>query len=363
MLGIETRSLRHLVRRLFAADIGPLEAGESRLEVICEAERGERLDAVFLPEQLERVRRTQEDTSYENELVRLSAGPVTHDASIAVQLKNARLVEGVVFADRVRCPLTHERFSSLRTLRERTRVELGRAAIPSSTYGSRYFAHRILDDAVSGLAARKLAPVFWADDGKALGEHVRTYLRAVDLPERSLRNADIDELWLFPHDYALNSHKTERIRALRRSVQRLATDGREGHGVFLRRRGGGLPRGLTNERELEARLAAKGFEIVDVPNLPAAEIQRRCRGASVVAGVEGSAFTHALLGAPLTAALVPIMPPFRFNNYFKDFTDVLGMTYGFVVGKGSEEAFEVDVDELLETMDLAVSAAARRHAG
>ena len=45
------------------------------------------------------------------------------------------------------------------------------------------------------------------------------------------------------------------------------------------------------------------------------------------------------------------------QDYFlavlKDFTDALGIRYGFVVAEGGRERFRVDPDDVLRTVDLA----------
>lgn len=149
----------------------------------------------------------------------------------------------------------------------------------------------------------------------------------------------------------MTSHRRARLAQLRNRLH----DGegpQRGHGVFLRRRGGGAARVLINEEEIERILATLGFEIIDPANDPAETIMIRCRDASIVVGVEGSGLAHGLLGCAPDAAFVVLQHPHRFNNVWKDFTDALGMRYAFLVGEGSREAFRVDPEELRATLEL-----------
>ena len=54
-----------------------------------------------------------------------------------------------------------------------------------------------------------------------------------------------------------------------------------------------------------------------------------------------------------TGAVVAIQPPWRFNNPWKDYTDALGMGYGYVLAEGGATDFRLDPDDLLRTLDLA----------
>ncbi len=51
--------------------------------------------------------------------------------------------------------------------------------------------------------------------------------------------------------------------------------------------------------------------------------------------------------------VITLQPPYRFNNFTKDWADCLGMNYGFVVGDPAEDGFRIDVNDVLRTIDLA----------
>lgn len=359
---LNTGLVHYLVRRGLQRQRLTWRDLNAEKRVLCPEEEAEQQAAVYLDGQLDRVKQVQEDTNWEWEMKRISARTVTHGASIAVKLENAQLIEGTLFAGGARIPLAWGSTSLRQSLRLLSLEQLPKASIPTTLYGSRYFGHRILDDMLAGLAAESahLPPLYWVDDRRPRTEHVRFYLEALGLPSRAVRSASIDELWFFPHDFPLNSHKRRRLALLRERVQQRVTTRRTGHGVFFRRRGAGVPRGCVNERQLEERLEKEGFEIVDVAQQSAADVLGACRGASLFLGVDTSAFVHAFASVPADACFVDIQPPYRFCNYFKDIADALGMTSGFVVGEGSESAFEVSAEDLMRTIDLVRDEDARR---
>ena len=46
------------------------------------------------------------------------------------------------------------------------------------------------------------------------------------------------------------------------------------------------------------------------------------------------------------------MPPMRFGNVIKNYTDCLGMAYGFVLGHPADHGFRIDVEEVLRVIDM-----------
>jgi capsular polysaccharide biosynthesis protein len=114
----------------------------------------------------------------------------------------------------------------------------------------------------------------------------------------------------------------------------------------------GAHRVLANEEELEAMLAKRGFEIVDPAKSTALEIAEACAGARIALGVEGSQLTHAFLAMADRAAIVAMIPPYRYINHYKDLTDCIGtMRYGSTTGTAVEDGFRIDPDELLHLLD------------
>lgn len=350
---LSAHSITHRIRRrLLGAP--SLEAAANEVRVVCPAEQGERGAALYLPGQLDRVRGVPPESAFEREFSRIAPGPVVHQACLAFRFAEAFFVDGAVFANGTR---TRQAVQCESLLPQLVPHREAYAALPSSFAGSRFFGHYVADNLCTGLLAQEFGPVFWANS-EVMGPHASRYLDLLRLPSRSLERARVGEAWLF-QDVAMNSHRRGRLHAMRDRVRSGPAD-HGGHGVFFRRRGGGAPRNLANEEAIEERLAAEGFEIVDVTRESLDTILRRCRNAAVVAGVEGSALVHGLLAMAEGGALVCIDPPYRFANIFKDHSDALGLTYAFAVAEGSASSFELDADELLRTIELARNHAARR---
>ena len=124
--------------------------------------------------------------------------------------------------------------------------------------------------------------------------------------------------------------------------------------VYLRRGKSAERRELVNEDEIAERLLQVGASVLQMEETPTESIIEYLLGAEVVIGVEGSQLCHAVHTLREGGAIVVIQPPFRFYNAHKDWADALGMKYGFVVGDPAENGFELDPDDLLRTIDLAI---------
>jgi capsular polysaccharide biosynthesis protein len=257
-------------------------------------------------------------------------------------------VGGSVYAGRARVRLLPTPFlpGSMKPVEE----DLDRAALACTYVGNRYFGHWILDDCPLHLLAREHAPpvgvarVAYAQEAE--------YARLWGLAIHQVASARVRSLMIF-QDHGQNPSKRARHEWMRRPV--LARVGsRTWPGVYFRRGRTGVQRVLTNEDEIERRLARRGFAIVDVQSTSVDEILTMSAGAGAVVGVEGSQMTHGLLGlvAP-RGTVVALQVPWRFNNLFKDVADCLGLQYAFVMGVRAPGGFRLDPDELERTLDLA----------
>ena len=269
-------------------------------------------------------------------------------ATKAYQLRDAVLLDGVVFANGTRIPYV---FAREKLARYRIEITISAAAIPSSVAGNRYFGHFIADDACTALLARSYAPPYFVASDTPRTAHQERYLNIYGVPYQEARTCHFAELWVFD-DVGMNHHRQARLQQLREKARALPGS-RSGHGVFFRRRGGGKPRNMINEAELEDQLAQRGFEIIDVNQESVDSIIRKSRDAAVVVGVEGSALMHGLMTMQPGGLLLCLEPPERFNNVLKDYCDAMGMQYGFVVGHKHGDDFQVPIDDILHTIDLA----------
>ncbi|QDA35674.1 glycosyltransferase family 61 protein (plasmid) [Paracoccus liaowanqingii] len=325
-----------------------LQDAAAEILVLAPEEKNQRLAAISLPAQIDRIRAVQSDTSLDYEASRLTSGEINHTPTRAFLLKNAWYINGVIFAGNAREPQVPERESLISF--EKTK-HLTRAAFPSSLVGSQYFGHHVVDDSATTLLANEFGPVFRAPAKAArTWPHAAAYRTRLNIEAPVLTKARVAEAWVF-QDWGMTGHRRDRLIKLR--LQLRDTPGsRIGHGVFLRRRGSGAARLLANEQEIEEKLSSLGFEIIDPTNDSIESIIMRCRDAGIVVGVEGSGLAHGFLSCAPNAKFLVLQHPYRFNNVWKDFTDALEMRYAFLVGEGTKDSFHISPDELCATLDL-----------
>ncbi|WP_207102735.1 glycosyltransferase 61 family protein [Paracoccus shandongensis] len=232
--------------------------------------------------------------------------------------------------------------------------KIERAAFVGTPVSDLYFGHYLVDDSATALLAGDFAPAYRPFSHRhADWSHPAAYHRMMGIDLQVTGNVRIGEAWVF-QDIGMTRDRRLRFQTLRERL-RAQPSKHCGHGVFLvRGRSGSQPRVLRNETEVAEGLAARGFEIVDPARETAADIVRKLSGARVAIGVEGSSLGHAFMTLADNGALLTIQPPYLFNNLWKDFTDLMGMRYGFVVAEGDREGFDASLDEILRTIDLLV---------
>ena len=337
----------YLARRVLRLPRIALPRIARREWVIAPPVRATRPRAVFLDGQLDRVTGVQEETTLEFELARVLGGEVHHAATMAYELQDAILVDGSVYAGGERLRLLDGAFAPS-TLR-RPGEDIDRAALACTYVGNRYFGHWIADDSSLHLLAR--------EHGEPIGAAREAYGQEAGFRQiwgmhtRMVTSARIRSLMVF-QDFAQNDGKRRRYDWLRARVQ----EGGPEHpvrGVYLRRGSSGVKRVLTNDDEVEARLARRGFRTIDPTALPVEEVVKACAGTSCAVSVEGSQLAHGLMNVAAGGALIALQPPGRFNNVYKDRADCAGLRYGFVVGTPAGDGFRVDADEVERTLDLA----------
>jgi capsular polysaccharide biosynthesis protein len=153
-------------------------------------------------------------------------------------------------------------------------------------------------------------------------------------------------------DHELTASRVERIEQLRGRIRAKVKATGPSH-VYIGRGFTGSTRSLQNEAEVVATLEARGFAFVSPESSSPREICDALANARVIASIEGSAMTHALLASPRGATLVAITPPWRMNAWLKSYADVLGMRYAVAVGDGAGEGcFTQPIDRLERLLDL-----------
>ncbi|MTE00966.1 DUF563 domain-containing protein [Paracoccus sp. YIM 132242] len=338
--------LAYRIRKRLSLD-GTLARAARETVIVAEAESGIRSKAAYLPGQLDRVKDVQPETTHQLEMERISATPVHHAATMAYRLKNCALVGGTLYCGGV----GHQMLKDRPPLVGAVDAEIGHAALVGTPVSDIYFGHFLCDDSATVLLAQNFAPAYRPASRHHAGwSHPADYHKMMGIKLTDTGNARIKDAWIF-QDIGMTGNRRQRFRTLRQRLHDLPA-AREGHGVFLVRGRSGHQRILRNENEIAEGLASRGFEIVDPERETAEEIVRKLSGARVAIGVEGSGMAHAFLTLADGGAMMTIQPPHRFNNIYKEFTDMMGMGYGFVVAEGDRHCFEADLDDLLRTVDL-----------
>lgn len=334
-------------RRLDNARI--LHAVARQTVIMSPAEWGERPAAFHLPGQIERIRGVQEETTRDYENDRIRGGRVLHSATLAFELHDVRFRDGHLYSRGRRLSLVTRPEQRLAATR---RQQIPECALVGSQVGDRYFGHFIVDNSATALLAQDHGPVM-APRGtaRATWSHAAPYRDRMGLDLPVLDDADIARAWLF-QDFGMTRNRAARLALLRDRVRASAADGRSGHGVYILRGDSGTSRQLLNEPQIAEMLSRQGFDIVDPATQTVEDIVARINCAAIVVSVEGSALAHGLLSMADHGAIVTIQPPRRFNNVWKDFTDTLGMRYGFVMGEDRGDSFSVDGDDLMRTVAL-----------
>ncbi|AUH63784.1 glycosyltransferase 61 family protein [Paracoccus zhejiangensis] len=320
---------------------------------VCPAETVPRPPAWFLPGQLDHVRGYPAMSDPEAQRIRISEGEVTHGATMAYRLDRAALLGGYVFAGGARHQMIMDRAPfGPRHPRALQGDVSGDVALIGTPVSDIYFGHYLMDDSATALLAQEFGTVRAPFGRRRSGwTHAHDYRRMMDINVPELGDTALGQVWLFD-DIGMNSNRRQRMQQLRERL-RPKHSTRSGHGVFIiRARSGQVMRHLENETELADELARRGFEIVDPMQETAADLVQRLSGSALAVSVEGSALTHAYLTMQDRGAMIAIQPPWRFDNVWKDFTDLLGMRYGFVLGEGGRDSFRVDIADVLRTIDL-----------
>lgn len=330
-----------------------LQLAATETVTVCPAETVPRPPAWFLPGQLDHVRGYPATSEPEAQHLRISEGSVTHGATMAYRLDRAALLGGYAFAGGARHQMVMDRAPfGPRHARALPGDIYGDVALIGTPISDIYFGHYLMDDSATALLAQDFGTVRAPYGRRRTGwTHAHDYRRMMDIEVPELGDTALGQVWLFD-DIGMNSNRRQRMQQLRDRL-RPARSERSGHGVFIiRGRSGQVMRHLENEAELAEELARRGFEIVDPMRESAADLVRRLSGAALAVSVEGSALTHAYLTLQDRGAMLAIQPPWRFDNVWKDFADLLDMRYGFVLGEGGRDSFRVDIGNVLRSIDL-----------
>lgn len=263
--------------------------------------------------------------------------------TMAYQMRHVLLFDGILHADGA---WRHLRARSRQLPIARDIEERSSGSLYESWPGNRWFGNWLVDDCLTYRLAENVGEPVTTQ--MPVG-HMRSYERALGMAPERVQAAWFDDFVLFD-DHAHNENRRARADDLR---QRLVGGGSPCHpGVYLLRGQSGDRRILGNEYAIVERMVRRGFRVIDPTTSSLDEIVEACAGARIVAGIEGSHLVHGLMTMPRGAGLFVIQPPDRAVSVLKLTTDRQCQDFGFVMGKGTNEAFSADIDEIERTLDL-----------
>ena len=148
-------------------------------------------------------------------------------------------------------------------------------------------------------------------------------------------------------DGGYNKNKVERIKNLRKLYEKSASSIKEKNRyVYLERGKSANPRILSNEKEITDYLASCGFKIINPEHMTFSEIADEIVGCEIVMGVEGSQFTHGLLGVKEGGYVIQLEPPYHFQPTDRPRCESVGVRWGFLVGFENNKGFEIPLDDV-----------------
>jgi len=226
-------------------------------------------------------------------------------------------------------------------------VEVERLMLANSELGLAYFSHWLQDDCVAYEAIRETGTILslprpaWPDCA------VYEALFGQKWEERPLIAAR--EIVL-QADIAYSRSKADRVARLRgRMRARLEARG-TGRIVFIDRGARGERRMIANAPELRAAFEGQGIRIV-TPEGGSREMVAEMLDADIVIGVEGSHMGHAEFAIRDGGGVIILQPPTRFWAQHHEWSRVLGMTTGVVVGTQQGEDFRIEPGEVFDMVE------------
>jgi hypothetical protein len=345
-LPIQFYSLR---RNLTRAIFGPGTLGSTAFdcEVICPAENVEVPPAVYLPGQLERVTSSPLESTKELEIDQVTRRKVTHAATIGYHIRDAVIIDGQIYAKRLKYPL---RVTPSVASKQIPPVELKKAALASSLLGNKYFGHWLRDDCLTYMLSEERSVPLCIEPSFA-APHLKKYQEYFGQEWRFMQSAYIDHLIVF-QDYGQNSSKLRRYRHLNEKIVQRFSGRRKTPFTYLRRGNTGASRSIENEFELIEMLSRRGFVVADLEKDSLEEILEILVNSQVVVSMEGSHLAHCVFSVPSRSGILVLQPPDRFASIHRGWAICQGVEFGFVVGSRGSSGYIFSGPEIERTLGL-----------
>ncbi len=321
------------------------------------ARPGVRPAGILLPGQLDRARAAMPSTTMEFQKSVATGGPITYPATTLYTLKDARIEQTAIYANGKRKSLTGIGIQQEMTYsRGQSERKIDRALLVSTHQGLKYFGDWLFENTARVLLAEELGERAISMVRMPPYTHGARYDELFAVHYQKIRRARVKEL-LVVDDWGHTPEKAARYRTLRERAR--CTPGRaHGHDVFVVRGRSGQVRRLANEDACIEWARQRGFSIVDPVQMTVNQLVHELRDARCVAGVEGSGLMHGLVAMASDGFLLGIVAADRFVIGSKEYADALGIPVALVVAdKGNLDGFEVDIEELNATYELALASA------
>jgi Glycosyltransferase 61 len=339
-------------RRKLVGDT-PITAAAYRQEVLCPEETVTLRQAIFLPDQLDRITATTPGSTIEYEVATATSETAKTTPTIAYHIRDAALVDGSLY---------HGRFKSLIAARSLFKLpapsseprHLETAGLVSSHLGSRYFGHWLVDDCTQYCIAE--------DNGEPLclrgpiyPDQQKKYQTRLKQEWTPIDRAWIDHLVVYQEFYW--RHVQDRLRRAQiitlreRARACLPSEGRRSL-VYIRRGATGSRRIIQNEEELLDVLKQNGFMVLDVESDSLEHLLGVLANAKIVVSLEGSHAAHCVYSVPENSGLIILQPPDRFLSFHRGWSESAGVRFGFVVGSLGEQGYHFSSSGVLRTIDL-----------
>ncbi len=350
-MAVNTALMKWGIKRLVSGRRADIFDLATRRWEISPAETINSPPAVYLEDALDHVVSLSPWRDWDSERPFLEGGPTVHAASEAFLIENAEISGAFLYCGSAK---EHPGYGPQHLT--------GGGAGPSVSLDEAHLVSNWASSNFFGLFMRASLPLEMlpAKDHQVIQMRTKTYgheegyrdLLSMPRPQEITRGR-IKRLTIYK-DFAHNASKVERYAELRRRLRANLPDAGAAPppGVYLKRGATGEQRVVTNEAEVEAALAALGFDVVEPAGLSPEEISRRCLNTPIVVSVEGSQLGHAIYSIADNGAFLVLQPPDRFAMAFKEFTDRRNITFAFTVGRPAQGGFRIDVDDLLRTLDL-----------
>jgi hypothetical protein len=342
--------IRRYVHRLRAGRSVAMESLATRAWTIHPERKALVPKAIHLDGMVERIISLSPYRRWESERPLIAGGSMLLAPTRAYLCENVEVAGPCIYAGAAAEHIGYGSETMLRPDATERRL-IDEAHLVTTFSGANWFGTYFLDDLPLELLSPSAGQI--ALQRRAYG-HEWGYRELMALPAPPIvRDGRIRRLTMY-EEPAQNASKAARYQELRGRLRRRVAGSADAAArlVYLRRGSDGERRVLENEPAVEQALERLGFVVVDSTGMTAEEIARRTYDAEVVVSVEGSHLTHSMYTMADDAAYLVIMPPERFALQYKDFTDAVGMRFGFTVAQKSGDGFVQDLDDLRRTLDL-----------